>query len=202
MADQVNVLNVINLKTVQIGLVTSPILSNIYMKEFDNIVYGKLKKLKLNNVLYTRYADDMVISVKHSDEAIDMEAIKKVIEEQLKRKGLRLNEKKERTFNILRTKHVKITGINITRDEDNYRTLSVGRKKKDELYNKTMQYIELGISDKKEALKLKGVESFILSVEGREYEKCYSEKMIAFVKKMAMGLCIMLLRTLNIKMVL
>lgn len=53
-----------NDKGLPLGLVTSPILSNIYMKEFDNIIYGKLKKMGLDNIIYTRYADDIVISFK------------------------------------------------------------------------------------------------------------------------------------------
>ena len=54
----------VNDKGLPLGLVTSPILSNIYMKEFDNIIYGKLKKMGLDNIIYTRYADDIVISFK------------------------------------------------------------------------------------------------------------------------------------------
>jgi len=45
-----------------VGFITSPILSNIYMKEFDNIFYGRLKELGQSNIIYTRYADDMIIS--------------------------------------------------------------------------------------------------------------------------------------------
>ena len=40
----------VNDKGLPLGLVTSPILSNIYMKEFDNIIYGKLKKMGLDNI--------------------------------------------------------------------------------------------------------------------------------------------------------
>ena len=170
-----------NKKGLPLGLVTSPVLSNIYLKEFDNILYGKLKKLGYENIIYTRYADDIVISLKNEngvDIGIVKEKIRSVVEKQLKRKGLKINEKKERVYDISITRHVKITGINIIRDDKNYRLVSVGRKRKDELYNRTMQYIELKKNDKDEVLKIKGLESFILSVEGRAYEKCYSKKMI------------------------
>ncbi len=39
----------------------------VYLKEFDGILYGKLKKLELENVIYTRYADDICISFKDND---------------------------------------------------------------------------------------------------------------------------------------
>ena len=55
----------IGTKGLPLGFVTSPILSNIYLKEFDGILYGKLKEMNLKNVIYTRYADDICISFKH-----------------------------------------------------------------------------------------------------------------------------------------
>ena len=39
-------------------------LSNIYLKPFDIQLYNKLKRLKCDNIIYTRYVDDMVISFK------------------------------------------------------------------------------------------------------------------------------------------
>ena len=53
-------------KGLPLGLVSSPILANLYLKEFDGLVYGNIKKMELNNPIYTRYADDMVISYKNT----------------------------------------------------------------------------------------------------------------------------------------
>lgn len=36
-------------KGLPLGLVSSPALANLYMKEFDGLLYGKLKKMELNN---------------------------------------------------------------------------------------------------------------------------------------------------------
>lgn len=170
-------------KGLPLGLVTSPLLSNIYMKESDNILYGKLKKLKLENLIYTRYADDMVISFKtERDCTSDIERIRILVYDILGKIGLKSNDKKERVFFIQKGGHVKITGVNITRDNENYRRLSVGRKKKDELYIESIQYIQNKVHNEQKALKIKGYEAFVLSVEGRNYENCFSEKMNTVIK--------------------
>lgn len=170
-------------KGLPLGLTTSPILSNIYMKEFDNIMYGQLKKLNLENVIYTRYADDIVVSYKGQCDCLEaVEKIRILVHKRLKKIGLKSNDKKERVFFIQKGGHVRITGINITRDNDNFRRLSVGRKQKDELYNTAVKYMINGVSDQREALKIKGYEAFVLSVEGKNYEECYSEKMIELLK--------------------
>lgn len=164
------------------GLILSPVLSNIYLKEFDNILYGKLKKMELNNIRYTRYADDIIISFqKGKDYCID--TIISQVEELLKRYKLKLNKSKTRVIDLDKSNHVRITGIIISKDEQNNRCLTVGRKKKNELYAKA---INLSNKDKDsrytgEVNKIKGLQSFILSVEGPGYEKSYSKTMIEVV---------------------
>ena len=167
-------------KGLPLGLVTSPILSNIYMKEFDNILYGWLKKLDLDNVIYTRYADDIIIS--YRGERIRQEEIKAVVYKGLDRVGLKSNTKKERVFEIKKGGHVRITGVNVTRDDTDYRRLSVGRKRKDELYDQAVKYVMEEKQDQAEALKIKGYEAFVLSVEGENYETCFSEKMLEVIE--------------------
>lgn len=167
-------------KGLPLGLVTSPVLSNIYMKEFDNILYGWLKKLDLRNVIYTRYADDIIISYK-GDTVRDRE-IRAIVYRALDRVGLKSNQGKERVFDIRKGGHVRITGVNVTRDDDDYRRLSVGRKRKDELYEQAVRYVTEEKRDQEEALKIKGYEAFVLSVEGEHYEKCFSEGMIAVME--------------------
>ena len=176
----------VSARGIPLGFITSPVLSNIYMKEFDNIVYGKLKKiehLEGKNIIYTRYADDMTISFKceDSNKHIELECeIIKVIEEQLERSFLRLNEHKKRSYNINKTKHVKITGVNIIRQENNYRTLTVGRKTKKNLFIDAIEAFDTKNKDKCQYVK--GMQSFILSVEKRGYEDIYSPQMLQFVR--------------------
>ena len=171
-------------KGLPLGLVTSPILSNIYLKEFDNILYGKLKKIMLENVIYTRYADDIVISYKGTEIVDDeIQEIKNCVYSCLKRVHLKSNEKKERVYYIRKGGHVRVTGINIICNEANYRSLSVGRKKKDKLYNDAISYLVEKKKDSREALRIKGYESFVLSVEGVRYEECFSDKMKSIIKE-------------------
>lgn len=173
----------VNDKGLPLGLVSSPILSNIYMKEFDNILYGKLKKMKLQNVIYTRYADDIVISFKAEDIDIDINSnIRECVNRCLRQVHLKSNANKERIYDIRKGGHVRITGINIVIENDNYRRITVGRKRKDKLYSDVMNYYKQLPNDRKIALKIKGNESFILSVEGKEYETCYSKNMMQAIK--------------------
>lgn len=174
----------VNDKGLPLGLVTSPILSNIYMKEIDNIIYGKLKKMSLDNIIYTRYADDIVISFKAEKIDPDINVnIKECVIRCLKQVHLKSNENKERVYDIRKGGHVRITGINVIVENDNYRKLTVGRKRKDRLYNDVISYYMQRIKDREKALSIKGNESFILSVEGKEYEKCYSENMKKVIKE-------------------
>ncbi len=175
-----------------IGLKPSPILANIYLKEFDGILYGWLKKADLNNVIYTRYADDLVISYRflENDDLLENEKIIEKVKELLKRYSLSLNNRKTRIINLNISNHVKITGINITKDGNNFRTLTVGRKMKNELYHRAIKaYQQKETNDDWviETNKIRGLQSFVLSVEGLNYQKIYSDKMLDIVKQLGFG---------------
>jgi hypothetical protein len=167
-----------------IGLIPSPFLANIYLKDFDNILYGNLRKLNLCHIIYTRYADDLVISY-NANEPHKLEDIKKIVCENLRKFGLKLNDSKTRVIDLNKSNHVKVTGINIIKDNDNYRKLSVGRKRKDDLYMLAIQLAEKEPKDRKEyeIQKIKGLQSFILSVEEESFENCYSEKMMSIIHR-------------------
>lgn len=168
---------------VAIGLKPSPILANIYLKEFDGILYGKLKKFEVKSIIYTRYADDITISYRcfnDTDKENINKRIIKLVKTLLKAYCLKLNEKKTRIIDLSISNHVRITGINITKDEHNYRKLTVGRKIKNDLYYKAVKLLSTDNHDdnwKLEARKIKGLQSFVLSVEGPSYQASYSEKM-------------------------
>ena len=163
----------------------SPILANIYLKEFDTKLYAWLKKQNFPNIIYTRYADDITISLKetgeNSSEIVDLivARVRKLLEDF----HLKLNDKKTRIINLRVSNHVRITGINLTRDNNNYRKLTVGRKRKDKLFYSAMdEYKKEG--EKKHAQKIKGMQSFILSVEGEAYEDSYSSNMKNAIKEL------------------
>ncbi|MBN1061401.1 RNA-directed DNA polymerase [Clostridium botulinum] len=165
-------------KGIPLGFITSPILSNIYMKDFDGILYGQLKKFKDYNIIYSRYADDMTISFKDNQDKKEIEnEIINITEDLLKRYGLKLNNKKTRSYDLTISNHVKITGINIVKEEDNYRRMTVGKKVKNKLFWDALKCYRDGNHDYKCIEGLKGMQSFILSIEKKGYEECYSENM-------------------------
>lgn len=162
-----------------LGFITSPLLSNVYMKEFDGIFYGQLKKLGLENAIYTRYADDITISFKYAHRVPPTQIEDQIInlaKSLLSKYGLQLNGKKTRSYNLNISNHVRITGINITKQPDNRRVLTVGRTIKNQLYWDAMDCMKSKDSEK--IAHVKGMQSFILSVEKNGYEQCYSEGML------------------------
>ena len=133
--------------------------------------------MNLENVRYTRYADDMTISYRgisaFSTEIID------TISRLLKRYGLKLNSKKSKIIDLEKSNHVRVTGIIISKGQNNNRVLTVGRKRKNELYQNAIKLVKKEKSNRSESEinRVKGMQSFILSVEGIEYENTYSEGM-------------------------
>lgn len=169
----------VNSRGLPLGFITSPILSNIYLKEFDCILYGKLKCLNLPNVIYTRYADDIIISFKTNSKNMLIETERNIIDivqMLLKRYGLQINSKKTRSYNLNVSNHVRITGVNITNKCDDYRHLSVGRSLKNKLFWDAIDCFENKNLESVQAIK--GLQSFILSIEKEGYESCYSEGML------------------------
>lgn len=96
--------------SLQYGFPTSPILSNIIMHDFDNILFNDLSKTFSSiNISYSRYCDDITIASKYE---IQSETTKKLIANTIesKYKFLQINEKKTRTFEKYST-YPYITGL-------------------------------------------------------------------------------------------
>lgn len=175
----------VNKKGIPLGLITSPALANIYMKEFDGILYGKLKKIGIDNPIYTRYADDMVISFKHTQNCEEkIEVIKTEIFDLLKRIHLHINERKTKVVDLMRSNHVRVTGISITKGIDNYRRISVGKKLKNEIFwNAISLYDKEEAKDKYKLAYLKGIFSYVLSIEKEGIDGCFSQGMHELLAK-------------------
>lgn len=175
----------INSRGLPLGFITSPILSNIYLKEFDCIFYGCLKKFGLDNIIYTRYADDIIISFKSFSDIMLPQietSIIDTVKSLLSRYGLQLNNKKTRAYNLNISNHVRITGINVIKTEENYRHLSVGRSLKNELFWDAVACFET--KNEEEIQRIKGLQSFVLSIEKQGYESCFSQGMIARINEL------------------
>lgn len=167
-----------------LGFVTSPILSNIYLKEFDNIFYGTLKKFELKNIIYTRYADDMTVSFQCDTQEKMTDFENQIIDAAaaiLVRYGLQLNKQKTRSYNLNVSNHVRITGINITKQNCGKRRLTIGRSIKNQLFWDALNCVQM--KDVEQIQHVKGIQSFILSVEKLGYERCYSTAMMKRVNE-------------------
>lgn len=165
-------------KGLPLGLVSSPALANLYMKEFDGLLYGRIKKMGLNNPIFTRYADDMIISFRSVPDY--EEKIERIIDEVkhlLVRFHLVVNERKTQVFNLKKSNHVRITGVSITRDANNYRHISVGKKLKNEIFWMAINLYDQEVKDYSEIARLKGLYSFAWSIEKEGIENAYSIQM-------------------------
>lgn len=168
---------------IPLGFITSPILSNIYLKEFDNIFYGKLKKIDDKiNIIYTRYVDDMVISFRYNNQVncdVMKENILCICKDTLYRYGLKLNNGKIRFYDFNISNHIKITGVNIIKQKDGKRRLTIGKSIKNKLFWEALECVKS--KNKKKIQHVKGIQSFILSIEKTGYESCYSKTMMKLV---------------------
>ncbi|MBC6415569.1 MAG: RNA-directed DNA polymerase [Bdellovibrionales bacterium] len=110
-----------------IGARTSPFISNLVMREFDNLVYNLCEK---KEVVYTRYSDDLSFSCKKKGVLQDIEKeIYKVIKKLPYPQNLKINEKK--TKHMSKKGRRKICGLYITPESH----ISIGRKNKNKVKN-------------------------------------------------------------------
>jgi hypothetical protein len=135
-----------------VGFVTSPTLSNIFMYFFD-------QQLEKENFIYTRYADDILISSKTND--LNVEQLIAQIKQILKHLGLIINEKKTQIVNLYKKgKYIKYLGIVISK-HGGVNKLSVSKS----FIRKT---IEMKLNHKPEN-KIIGRENFIKQISEESY---------------------------------
>ncbi len=137
-----------------IGAVSSPIISNIVMFEFDKTIMEYCKKKKYK---YTRYADDIYIS---SDKYIEKDVLI-FLEKNLAKLGLVLNKKKTHFYS---TKYKRVvTGIILTEKQEI--TIGTNRRKKIKslVYNKLKH-------GKGDSNSIMGYLSYLRDIEPKTYD--------------------------------
>lgn len=157
-----------------LGLVISPLLSDIYMQEFDFALGSFCQRKSLK---YSRYADDIMVSSEtYIDEKTQME-IQHVIEKNLKGLKLKLNNKKKRQINFTKDgQHMKYIGVSIVYHPDG-NILSVGRNYIYGLVNEFYEYLdavnEENVAENQkehifyEQRRIAGKIAFIRAIEGK-----------------------------------
>ena len=164
-------------KKLPLGLVISPLMSDIYMLDFDEII---AEFCSMRNCIYTRYADDILISKKTMFIESEYQEINQKVELFLNDLKLKINSKKtKRVFLEKDGQHIKYIGINIVHF-DTGNKLSVGRKYIYDVVNEYYQYLEdlemLKVNDYEDERErlfyqeriIAGKLAFIQSIEGSD----------------------------------
>lgn len=107
-----------------LGLVLSPIFSDIYLHDFDEA----LGDFCDGKYIYTRYADDIMISSPNIFTEEELRDIRAFVIQQLKRKKLNINPQKTKAVNFdYDNAFIKYVGVSIVKTDDK-NILTVGKK--------------------------------------------------------------------------
>ncbi|WP_159726904.1 retron St85 family RNA-directed DNA polymerase [Methylosinus sp. Ce-a6] len=144
-----------------IGAPSSPHLSNILMREFDQRVTEAVAKEK---VKYTRYADDLTFSAKRAHNLIGIERMLRRIVREVASPHLRLNEDKT----VLATRKYRrvVTGLVLA---DNGK-VSLGRDRKRDI-RAALHHYALGQLNGHETAHLSGLLAFVNAIEPEFLER-------------------------------
>lgn len=140
------------------GGVTSPLLSNILNVQLDKRLNGLLSP---KGIIYTRYADDIVLSSNHPDKLLK---VKKNVENIIIDQGYKLNPDKTRLLRVGNQR--KVVGLVYSDTQ----AIGIGRKKKRELRTKIHNY-EMKAPTAVELEHLLGWMSFIKDVDPVGHEQ-------------------------------
>ena len=147
--------------TIPLGLVSSPILSDIYLNEMDTNITSEFK-----DIIYTRYADDILISSKNGFHNLLL--CKDRIVDELTLLNLKLNDKKN--LNIYLNNDgdsIHFIGINIVKRK-NGNELTISKS----FMSKWAYYINKNFDDlNKDSSKTKGIIHYIRNVSEKSYNK-------------------------------
>ena len=136
-----------------IGTVSSPIISNIIMYEFDITMLGYCKK---NNLKYSRYADDIYLSSKAYIDSVHVNFLSST----LKKYGFSINESK--TYFSSPKYRRKVTGLVIGTDS----SVTIGSKKRE--FIKKLVYEKL-VHNKGDGDSILGYLAFLKDIEPQTY---------------------------------
>lgn len=138
-----------------IGSPSSPYISNYFLFEFDEIVTSFCLE---NDVVYTRYADDLAFSTNLPKKLDIVELYIRNLIQDLSYLGLELNDKK--TVNVSKKNKRMLVGLTLS----NEGRVSVGRGKKRDLRSQLYRASK-GEMESEELQKLKGQLAFLWSVD-------------------------------------
>ena len=159
-----------------VGAPSSPILSNILMKNFDTIISDEVSK---DYVTYTRYADDLTFSARRTGYLVNVDTIFRKIIRELRSPRLTINEEKT----VLSTNKFRrvVTGLVLSDDK----TVSLGRDRKRQI-SASIHHFKSGKIDNKNIPKIAGMLAFAYSIEPLFIERLkakYGNETIKYLMK-------------------
>lgn len=138
-----------------IGAPTSPMLSNILMRDFDQRVSAFCSG---HGVVYTRYADDLTFSADISDQLARVESAVMNLCERLKSPALTINQTK--TVRVSKRDARRVTGLILTNDQK----VSVGHEQKRQIRAWVHHFLTNRL-DAEQTVRLRGMLNYVNSVE-------------------------------------
>ena len=170
---------------VSLGYVTSPKISDMFLYDLDIALLESLNKFE--KIKYSRYCDDILISTKDNDFG-ELLTFKAIIEENLEKIGLSLNQKKIQKFDLSINPSVHFLGLNISKDINNQgkNKISVSKSfilKTIDLIERLIKYKNLYIdtykkykSQNKDKLMLENNDEYLSYEDIKNMEKIYKSK--------------------------
>lgn len=137
-----------------IGAPSSPMISNVILYDLDTYLFDKCKE---EDIIYTRYADDLYFSTTHLNR---LEKILPLLKQYLKSFFIRLIINEDKNIYTSKKRRQQITGLTLTTDKK----LSVGRKKKRYIKSLIFKFSQQKIT-LEEVNYLKGYMSYLYSIE-------------------------------------
>ena len=109
--------------TLPIGYVSSPIISDIYLHEFDMLM------LNHEGLIYTRYADDLIFSARSDQTELNFGLLREEVEDLIAKEHLELNCKKTYTRYLNHDGDaIHLLGVNLVRQNENKNRITIGGK--------------------------------------------------------------------------
>lgn len=138
-----------------IGAPSSPMLSNVLMFQFDEIISSEVAKDK---IIYTRYADDLTFSADRSWNLVDVErAVKRALRE-IAYPRLQINP--DKTTHVTKKFSRSVTGLILANDG----RITIGKRRKRAIHAAT-HAASRGHLDDRQLQKLAGMLAFVHSIE-------------------------------------
>ena len=156
-----------------LGFITSPILSDIYMHNFDNEIndFG-------HGIIYSRYADDILISSKRKTG--DLRKCEKLITYKLTDLGLSINSKKRiETYLKNSGDSIRFLGINIVKRKSN-KELTISKTK---LYHFAEVIHKEKHKKHPDESKINGIKQYVLYVSKDSYNHLCKSYLAMFKEK-------------------